>query len=671
MGGAGGPFAQARFNPSNTLHQQAIQNNINAMGLNYRIGKLPTLSANNSLNALPNLSNPPSMNNPGLTQQTSNNTNTNSNGLPTPANNNAGDKKINLNSNAAPYQPRTNTNAPPTTLINPLANNNANDTMKSQQLQHQQKAEQVPYSYPSYAEAVNKVNALSIGGLPNITNQLQAQLQQAQRQQQQQQKASLQNNDKSNNNDNDDDSNENNTKLTSESEEAIQKLNPVQWPSNPNHAKFYVIKSFGEDDVHKSIKYNLWCSTERGNRKLDEAFNESKRINAANNNQPLDDNIGKVSGQQKKRGKNKKDKDLKDQNLVDPRDTVKGCPVYLFFSVNRSGCFCGMAQMISNYYKDRHFGSWVQDGKWQGSFIVKWIYVKDIPNKDLKDIQLPNNDNRPVTFSRDTQEIPFQQGVEMLRRFIKYEPKTNILQDFKYYDDRERDIKQKRTQQMIMQQLQQQQQQSMGHQMGANLGAMQQNPFGNNNNQNQGNNNNRSQNQGYNNNKFGNNNNNMGDVRNGPYKRGRYNSGYNNNNNENYNNNYGGNNSQIEGYNNSHRGGRGGYKGYNSRRYNNGYNNNRRYHSKNDRNNNYHNSGYRGGGRGGYRNNNYGRNNNNNNNNDNNYGNIQILKRGPKSTPGNSDRNSNNGLDDMDDNNQQNSPARGSRNRNRNRWVPK
>merc|ERR1719320_1672130 len=80
-----------------------------------------------------------------------------------------------------------------------------------------------------------------------------------------------------------------------------------------------------------------------------------------------------------------------------------------------------MAQMISNYYSDRHFGSWVQDGKWQGSFIVKWIYVKDIPNKDLKDIQLPNNDGRPVPFSRDTQEIPYSQGIEMLQRFIKYE----------------------------------------------------------------------------------------------------------------------------------------------------------------------------------------------------------------------------------------------------------
>lgn len=209
--------------------------------------------------------------------------------------------------------------------------------------------------------------------------------------------------------------------ISAESSSAIQKLNPLTWPSSPRMAKFYVIKSFGEDDVHKSIKYNLWCSTERGNRKLDEAFAESKRACERAGLGP-------------------------NGTPIDSRDTQHGCPVYLFFSVNRSGCFCGMAQMISSYYAERHFGSWVQDGKWQGSFIVKWIYVKDIPNKDLKDITLANNDGRPVTFSRDTQEIPFAQGVTMLRRFIEYKPKTNILQDFQYYDDRERDIKHKRTQ---------------------------------------------------------------------------------------------------------------------------------------------------------------------------------------------------------------------------------
>lgn len=41
-------------------------------------------------------------------------------------------------------------------------------------------------------------------------------------------------------------------------------------------AKFFVIKSFSEDNVHKSIKYNIWASTPLGNRKLDAAYHEAK-----------------------------------------------------------------------------------------------------------------------------------------------------------------------------------------------------------------------------------------------------------------------------------------------------------------------------------------------------------------------------------------------------------
>merc|ERR1712232_972513 len=285
------------INPNGVpLHHTAAMNNIYAMH-NAMVPSVPLPSAQNSFSALPQLSTP---HNPKLNKAMSH-TNTK------------------LNSNAAPYQPITTAT---TTKMN------------SQQLEHQKSAESVPYSYPSYVEAVNK-----------------------EKQNEQQQKT---NNEEEAD---EEEEEEDNDAIAKETEEAIQKLNPSTWPSNPRYAKFYVIKSFGEDDVHKSIKYNLWCSTERGNRKLDEAFNESKRVNAANIA-----NDANLNGRKSEK-----------QQEIDSRDTVRGCPVYMFFSVNRSGCFCGMAQMISNYYKERHFGSWVQDGKWQGSFIVKWIYVKDIP----------------------------------------------------------------------------------------------------------------------------------------------------------------------------------------------------------------------------------------------------------------------------------------------------
>lgn len=47
---------------------------------------------------------------------------------------------------------------------------------------------------------------------------------------------------------------------------------------------------------------------------------------------------------------------------------------------------------------------WQQD-KWNGYFPVKWHIIKDVPNPQLRHIILENNDNKPVTNSRDTQEV--------------------------------------------------------------------------------------------------------------------------------------------------------------------------------------------------------------------------------------------------------------------------
>ena len=47
---------------------------------------------------------------------------------------------------------------------------------------------------------------------------------------------------------------------------------------------------------------------------------------------------------------------------------------------------------------------WQQD-RWTGCFAVKWHVIKDIPNSVLRHITLENNENRPVTNSRDTQEV--------------------------------------------------------------------------------------------------------------------------------------------------------------------------------------------------------------------------------------------------------------------------
>ncbi|KAF8401258.1 hypothetical protein HHK36_012190 [Tetracentron sinense] len=174
--------------------------------------------------------------------------------------------------------------------------------------------------------------------------------------------------------------------------------NKEDFPVDYVDAKFFVIKSYSEDDVHKSIKYNVWSSTPNGNKRLDSSYEDAQR-NAA----------GKA----------------------------KGCPVFLFFSVNASGQFCGVAEMIGpvDFHKDMDF--WQQD-KWSGSFPVNWHIVKDVPNTNFRHIILENNENKPVTNSRDTQEIRYKQGVEMLKIFKNHKLKTSLLDDFIYYEERQK-----------------------------------------------------------------------------------------------------------------------------------------------------------------------------------------------------------------------------------------
>uniref|UniRef100_A0A1J3EST0 YTH domain-containing family protein n=1 Tax=Noccaea caerulescens TaxID=107243 RepID=A0A1J3EST0_NOCCA len=169
-------------------------------------------------------------------------------------------------------------------------------------------------------------------------------------------------------------------------------------------AMFFVIKSYSEDDIHKSIKYNVWSSTLNGNKKLDNAYQESKK---------------KVS---EKSGK---------------------CPVFLFFSVNASGQFCGVAEMVGGVDYEKSMEFWQQD-KWTGYFPVKWHIIKDVPNPQLRHIILENNENKPVTNSRDTQEVRLPQGNEVLNIFKNYAAKTSILDDFDFYENREKVMVQKK-----------------------------------------------------------------------------------------------------------------------------------------------------------------------------------------------------------------------------------
>jgi len=163
----------------------------------------------------------------------------------------------------------------------------------------------------------------------------------------------------------------------------------IQAQSQP---KFYVIKSFTEEDIHKSIKYGVWSSTREGNKKLTNAYIDCKKKNS---------------------------------------------DVFLFFSMNGSGRFVGIARMISEVDENMIFEYWAMDDVWKGLFKVEWLLIKDVPNKFFKEIKLSNNGFKPVTNSRDTQEIPRAEGELMVNIFEEFKNQTNLLQHFQYYDERQ------------------------------------------------------------------------------------------------------------------------------------------------------------------------------------------------------------------------------------------
>lgn len=87
--------------------------------------------------------------------------------------------------------------------------------------------------------------------------------------------------------------------------------------------------------------------------------------------------------------------------------------------VNGSGQFVGVAEMIGPVDFSKNMDFWQLD-KWNGFFPLKWQIIKDVPNTQLRHIILENNENRAVTYSRDTQEVLFtcQNSYNYIRSFF-------------------------------------------------------------------------------------------------------------------------------------------------------------------------------------------------------------------------------------------------------------
>eukprot|EP00667_Euglena_gracilis_P007289 EG_transcript_7363 len=151
-------------------------------------------------------------------------------------------------------------------------------------------------------------------------------------------------------------------------------VNPLDFEV-PLHSKFFIIKSFNMADVRQALKHSVWASTEHGNHRLQTAY-----------------------------------------------DT--GAEVFLFFSVNGSGFFCGMARMASPVDKVKKCDLW-SDDRWGGSFRIRWVFLRDVPNKRVHHLRVGS---KSVTRSRDAQEMLPDQGRQMVQAFIEHRGRSTLLE---------------------------------------------------------------------------------------------------------------------------------------------------------------------------------------------------------------------------------------------------
>ncbi|CAD8101882.1 unnamed protein product [Paramecium sonneborni] len=184
---------------------------------------------------------------------------------------------------------------------------------------------------------------------------------------------------------------------------ALANINIDHKFDNIKDSRFFIIRTQGEDNVHRAMKYGIWTSSSRKNERLDEAF------------------------------KNKKE------------------DVYLFFTEINSMCFSGMAKLTSQFNAKSHFKYWLIENKWFGTFQIQWLYVKDLPFKlfdEIKQIQkLEGSEEtlKSVYDLIDCTELTTENGIKMAQIFQLEKTNKSLFEEFPQLDKLEYESRQERT----------------------------------------------------------------------------------------------------------------------------------------------------------------------------------------------------------------------------------
>ncbi|GAB9463177.1 putative camphor resistance crcb protein [Globisporangium polare] len=153
----------------------------------------------------------------------------------------------------------------------------------------------------------------------------------------------------------------------------------------------FILKSFSEANLHKSLKYGIWSSTYAHNMLLDQVFKS---------------------------------------------DLASVRPVLFFFS--------GIARMTSGVRTDAVFELW-EKRKYEGFFHVEWLLVKDVPNHALTRIKMSNTPSKKsITSCRDCEEVLFDEASEFISIFTEYPHATSAWDDCAHFDALQTELEAKR-----------------------------------------------------------------------------------------------------------------------------------------------------------------------------------------------------------------------------------
>lgn len=176
----------------------------------------------------------------------------------------------------------------------------------------------------------------------------------------------------------------------------LKDLNDANFDINsiPEHAQFFILRSSNDDNIHKAVKYHLWCTTSGGKVALSNAW-----------------------------------KDAEKKGLTPE--------IYLIFSVVNSNHFLGVAKMTSDMKDDETFKYWWEPMKWFGSFQIQWLFIKDIHESIFDKMKEENAGTNSFVNMKDSSKLSYENGKEVLAIFRDYESKTSIFGFFSFMDLRE------------------------------------------------------------------------------------------------------------------------------------------------------------------------------------------------------------------------------------------